>query len=138
MPARTRHYALLTVLASAWTFLAGCGQDNAWTASRDDSYSDDIQKLVEDRIAEQSDTRTAAQRWEKHKAGDYQTGEDFAQDQQRAELERKREEVARKLIEAGSVRLDGEKLADLDYEFCLDREFVLKVGKRRFLRLKPN
>ena len=105
MRVRTRHYALLTVLAPAWTFLAGCGQDNAWTASRDDSYSDDIQKLVEDRIVEQSDTRTATQRWEKHKAGDYQTGEDGERDREKAELERKREEVARKLIEAGPLSL---------------------------------
>lgn len=45
---------------------------------------------------------------------------------------------ARKLIGAGSVRLDGEKITDVDYEFALDREIVLKVGKRRFLRLKPN
>lgn len=45
---------------------------------------------------------------------------------------------ARKLIGAGSVRLDGEKITDVDHEFALDREIVLKVGKRRFLRLKPN
>jgi len=45
---------------------------------------------------------------------------------------------ARKLIAAGSVRLDGEKIMDVDYEFALEREKVLKVGKRRFLRLIPN
>ncbi|MCD6249283.1 MAG: tyrosine--tRNA ligase [candidate division Zixibacteria bacterium] len=45
---------------------------------------------------------------------------------------------ARKLITAGSVRLDGEKVTDVDYEFALDREIVLKVGKRRYLRLIPN
>ncbi len=44
---------------------------------------------------------------------------------------------ARKLIEAGSVRIDGEKIADANYEFPLDREMVLKVGKRRYLRLMP-
>jgi tyrosyl-tRNA synthetase len=44
---------------------------------------------------------------------------------------------ARQLIEAGSVRLDGEKVADPALEFVLEREMVLKVGKRRFLRLKP-
>lgn len=44
---------------------------------------------------------------------------------------------ARKLIEAGSVRLDGEKVADANHEFPLDREIVLKVGKRRYLRLMP-
>jgi len=44
---------------------------------------------------------------------------------------------ARKLIDAGSVKIDGEKVADPDYEFALTREVILKVGKRRFLRLKP-
>ncbi len=54
----------------------------------------------------------------------------------RAKLAKSNSE-ARKLIAAGSVRLDGEKLADVNAEFKLDREMVLKVGKRRFLRLKP-
>ena len=44
---------------------------------------------------------------------------------------------ARKLIEAGSVSIDGEKVTSVDYEFALASEIVLKVGKRRFLRLKP-
>ena len=43
---------------------------------------------------------------------------------------------ARRLIGAGSVSLDGQKVVDADYEFPLDREIILKVGKRRFLRLK--
>lgn len=45
---------------------------------------------------------------------------------------------ARKLIAAGSVRIDGEKITDVDYEFPLDADRVLKVGKRRYLRLKVN
>jgi len=44
---------------------------------------------------------------------------------------------ARKLIRAGSVRLDGEIVSNEDLEFPLDSEVVLKVGKRRFLRLRP-
>ena len=44
---------------------------------------------------------------------------------------------ARQLIEAGSVRLNGERVNDPALEFTLDREIVLKVGKRRFLKLKP-
>jgi len=42
---------------------------------------------------------------------------------------------ARKLIKAGAVSIDGEKIDDVDYEFALGREMVLKVGKRRFLKL---
>lgn len=44
---------------------------------------------------------------------------------------------ARKLIEGGGVSIDGEKITDTDYEFALDREMVLKVGKRRFLKIVP-
>jgi len=44
---------------------------------------------------------------------------------------------ARKLIAAGAVTIDGDKITDPDYEFGLDREMVLKVGKRRFLKLLP-
>lgn len=44
---------------------------------------------------------------------------------------------ARQLIESGSVRLDGNKVVDTNLEFKVDREIVLKVGKRRYLRLRP-
>jgi tyrosyl-tRNA synthetase len=44
---------------------------------------------------------------------------------------------ARQLIEAGSVKVNGEKVTDVGLEFRLDAETVLKVGKRRYLRLKP-
>ncbi len=45
---------------------------------------------------------------------------------------------ARKLIKAGAVSLDGEKVTDPDFEFGIPAadEVVLKVGKRRFLKLK--
>ncbi|MBU0982896.1 MAG: tyrosine--tRNA ligase [candidate division Zixibacteria bacterium] len=43
---------------------------------------------------------------------------------------------ARRLIQAGSVSINDEKVTDVDYEFALDQELVLKVGKRRYLRLK--
>ncbi len=45
---------------------------------------------------------------------------------------------ARKLISAGAVTLDGTRITDPDYEFGLECEMVLKVGKRRFLKLVPN
>ncbi len=44
---------------------------------------------------------------------------------------------ARKLIQAGGVSIDNEKVTDVDFEFSLDHEMVLKVGKRRFLKLVP-
>lgn len=43
---------------------------------------------------------------------------------------------ARKLIQSGAVSLNGERISDPDFEFRLEGETVLKVGKRRFLRLR--
>ena len=43
---------------------------------------------------------------------------------------------ARKLITGGGVSLDGERVSDTDFEFAVNGEMVLKVGKRRFLRIK--
>jgi tyrosyl-tRNA synthetase len=44
---------------------------------------------------------------------------------------------ARRLIKQGSVSIDGEKLGDEGLELLIDKEFIFKVGKRRFLRVKP-
>lgn len=44
---------------------------------------------------------------------------------------------ARKLIAAGAVSIDGDKVTDVDHEFPLDEEKIIKVGKRRFLKLRP-
>jgi tyrosyl-tRNA synthetase len=44
---------------------------------------------------------------------------------------------ARKLIESGAVSLNGEKITDSSFEFALETDVVLKVGKRRFLKLTP-
>ena len=42
---------------------------------------------------------------------------------------------ARKLILAGAVTIDGEKIDNPDFEFSVDKEMILKVGKRRYLKL---
>lgn len=43
---------------------------------------------------------------------------------------------ARRLIEQGGVSIDGEKITDFNAPLPPKKEFVLKVGKRRFLRVK--
>ena len=45
---------------------------------------------------------------------------------------------ARKLFEQNSVSIDGEKITDFNYVITLKRDFVLKVGKKRFLKVKIN
>jgi len=42
---------------------------------------------------------------------------------------------ARKLILAGAVTLDGQRIDNSEYEFEVTKDMVLKVGKRRFLKL---
>ena len=44
---------------------------------------------------------------------------------------------ARKLIQGGGVSLDGEKVVDPSFEFKLEKETILKVGKRRYLKILP-
>ncbi len=44
---------------------------------------------------------------------------------------------ARRLISQGAVTIDGEKVSDPTFQLVLDKpEAILKVGKRRFARLK--
>ncbi len=44
---------------------------------------------------------------------------------------------ARQLIQAGGVYLDDVKIGDPAFEFSVKGEMILKVGKRRFLKIKP-
>lgn len=44
---------------------------------------------------------------------------------------------ARRLIEQGGVRIDGEKIQDTTVNLEVYEEFVLQVGKRKFVRVKP-
>ncbi len=45
---------------------------------------------------------------------------------------------ARRLIKGGGVSLDGEKVTDENLELTISDNVLLKVGKRRFLRLRLN
>jgi tyrosyl-tRNA synthetase len=42
---------------------------------------------------------------------------------------------ARRLIEQGGVSIDGEKIEDINYIVNFEKEFILKVGKRKFLKI---
>ncbi len=44
---------------------------------------------------------------------------------------------AKRLIQLGGVSIDGAKINDIDAQVELGKSFVLKVGKRKFLRIKP-
>ena len=43
----------------------------------------------------------------------------------------------RRLIKSGAVKINGEKILDINYKIKLDREFILQVGKRKFAKIKP-
>ncbi len=44
---------------------------------------------------------------------------------------------ARRLVQQGGVRLDGEKVASIEGDISLNAPAVLQVGRRRFVRLVP-
>ncbi|MDY6932614.1 MAG: tyrosine--tRNA ligase [Spirochaetota bacterium] len=43
---------------------------------------------------------------------------------------------ARRLIKGGGIYFDGQRVSDEDYEIILPVESILKIGKRRFLRIR--
>ena len=45
--------------------------------------------------------------------------------------------VARRLIQQGGVYLDGERVTEVNLEIPLKDSFLLKVGKRKFLKILP-
>jgi tyrosyl-tRNA synthetase len=51
-----------------------------------------------------------------------------------AELARSKSQ-ARRLVQQGAVKLDGERVTSIEAQIGVEDERVLQVGKRRFLRL---
>ena len=45
--------------------------------------------------------------------------------------------AARRLIQQGSVTVNGEKISDVNQGFSGDKDYMIKVGKKRFLKIKP-
>jgi tyrosyl-tRNA synthetase len=45
---------------------------------------------------------------------------------------------ARRLVEGGGIRIDGEKVAGIDVEIDISNEKLLQVGKRKFLKVKSD
>jgi tyrosyl-tRNA synthetase len=43
---------------------------------------------------------------------------------------------ARRLIRQGAVEVDGKRVTDLEYELAADREHLIRVGKRRFRKVR--
>lgn len=45
--------------------------------------------------------------------------------------------AARRLIQQGSVTINGEKISDVNQELPGNQEYLIKVGKKRFLKIQP-
>ena len=45
--------------------------------------------------------------------------------------------AARRLIQQGSVTINGEKVSDINQELSGNLEYLIKVGKKRFLKIQP-
>jgi tyrosyl-tRNA synthetase len=44
----------------------------------------------------------------------------------------------RRIIQGGGLYIDGRRITDIDYEFELGKEVIIKIGKRRFVKLIPS
>jgi len=42
------------------------------------------------------------------------------------------------MIQGGGLYIDGQRITNIDYEFELDKEVIVKIGKRRFVKLIPH
>ncbi len=132
-------YSLLVLLLSA--VVCGCGKQGPLSASLDKSYKDDIQKLVEEKIDEQSEDRSGAELWESYKRDDFQQGRDFSKDERRDELEKKRQETTQRLMGLGPLSLDVCLITSLEFNEPIQasRAAIRAVGgdeliaKSRFL-----
>jgi tyrosyl-tRNA synthetase len=45
--------------------------------------------------------------------------------------------AARRLIQQGSVTINGEKVSNVNQELQGNQEYLIKVGKKRFLKIQP-
>tara|TARA_Y100000590_G_scaffold71472_1_gene78483 strand:- start:399 stop:833 length:435 start_codon:yes stop_codon:yes gene_type:complete len=45
--------------------------------------------------------------------------------------------AARRLIQQGSVTVNGEKIMDVNQAFSGNKAYMIKVGKKRFLKIEP-
>lgn len=45
---------------------------------------------------------------------------------------------ARRMIQQGAVSINGEKISDLDLQLEGGKEYLIKVGKKKFLKILPN
>ena len=44
---------------------------------------------------------------------------------------------AKRLVRLGGVSVDGRRVQGIDEDVSLEKSFIIKVGKRRFLKVKP-
>ena len=42
------------------------------------------------------------------------------------------------MVKQGAVSLNGEKIADENYQVAADKEYLIKVGKRKFVKALVN
>ena len=41
-----------------------------------------------------------------------------------------------RLLNQGAIRIEGEKVSDMDMKLSSGTEYIIKIGKRRFLKVK--
>ena len=114
---------------------ASCQKDNAWSASQDKSYKDDIQLIVEDKIAQQSEVRTGQTRLQLVEKNTYQDATDISTDPQRQLLDERRRRVAKELLQAGPLSLRDCMAYSLEFNDVVqaDRYALRSLGGDKLL-----
>jgi len=118
----------------AWGLVSGCAKDGPWQTWRDTSYRDDIQEQVREKLAEQTQERTGAERWASFREDDYQI-DDAETDPARLAFEKAAQDAARALIEAGPLTLADCLAYALEYNDRVQaaREVIRSVGGTRLI-----
>jgi len=122
------------VAVAAWLLVVGCATDGPWTAARDTSYRDDIQKQVRAKLTEQTEDQPGADRWSAFAEDEYQI-DDVEVDPKRVELEKNAHEAARTLVEGGPLILADCLAYSLEFNDRVQaaRAVIRSVGGTRLI-----
>lgn len=134
MRSRLKNTIGLAVAASLATLATGCAGENAWTASRDRSYRDNIDRVVDLRIAEHVRPGSSQERWEAFKDGQFQTGQEIQNDQLRRQWQQRRQEAAEALL-ASPLSLSSCLATALEFnpQIQADREVLVSMAGERLI-----
>ena len=128
-----RNMLLIVLAAAAACAPGGCSgdfwKDNAWTASRDKSYEDDVQGMVQEKLHRQREAPAdGQQRWEATQANEYQGDDHHAIDLRSEKLEASRHAAADELLSGPPLELSECLACCLEFNDAVQAAIALLRG----------